>query len=208
MLAKFLLQRSHQLTQRLLLVRHHLRQQQAVQHPIPLRQMPADAHATRLFAADQNVFRQHQVAHILKADAMLMQLAAVFRRDPVQHQRRVERTRHVARPPLALKQPLQQNRKDLVRIHHVAVLIDRTDAVRIPVRHQPRNATFFDHPLLRLADMRHDRLGVDPRECRVDLRPHLHVRHPSPGKNPRDHPSPSPVHAVDQEPVPRRLNCR
>ena len=54
-------------------------QQQRIQDAIALGQMAADADAAGLFAANQDVALQHEVADVLEADAAFVQLAAILR---------------------------------------------------------------------------------------------------------------------------------
>ncbi len=70
-LAKLLLQRSDELPERLALVSHDVRQQQAVQQAVAFRKVLRDADAARLLATDENRLREHQVDDVLEADAVL-----------------------------------------------------------------------------------------------------------------------------------------
>ena len=97
-------------------------------------------------------------------------------------------------------------RKNLVRIDHIAMLIDRADAVGIAIRNQPRIALLRDNRLLRRLDMRQNRLGIDPRKRRIDLAANLHKRNPRLREDARNHTTPRPIHIVDQKLVPRRAN--
>ena len=205
-LAKLLLQRSDNLSQRLTLVRHYVGEQQGIQQPIALRQVAADADAARLLAADQDLLFQHQVAHILEADPVFMQRAPVLRRDAVDHLGGVECAGHIARPALARQQPIQQHREDLVCVHHVALLIHRADAVRVAIGNKPGVALLGNHGQLRRADMRQDRLRIDPRKQRVQLVANLHKRNLRAGKDSSNHAATASIHAVDEELVARAAN--
>src|ERR1700722_16913256 len=99
--------------------------------------MPADADAARFFAADEYVLGQHQLAHMLEADAVLVELAAVPGRNPVQHLRCIEGARNASGPLLALEQPLEQQAVDFIGIDELAFLVHRADTVSIAIGCKP-----------------------------------------------------------------------
>src|ERR1700735_379701 len=95
--------------------------------------MAANTDAARLFAADEDVLLQHQLAYMLEADAVLVKLAPVAGCDTVNHFGGVEGPRHIARPLLALEQPLEQDAVDFIGVDEAALLIHRANAVRVAV---------------------------------------------------------------------------
>ena len=115
---------------------------------------------------DKNFFLKHQVADVLEADAVLVQRSSILRRDAVKHLRRIESPRHVARPSLAIKQPLQKNRENLVRVHDVAMFIHCADTVGVAIGNEARIALLRNHRELRCLDVRKDRFGIDARKMR------------------------------------------
>src|ERR1700677_286310 len=103
MLPVFLLQSLYQCAESAPFFRHDVGQQKSIQQPIAFRQMPSNADAARFLAADEYVFVEHQLAHMLEADAMLVELAPVAGCDPVQHFCRIKSTRDIARPLFAFE---------------------------------------------------------------------------------------------------------
>ena len=95
--------------------------------------------------------------------------------------------------PLRVSSHSSRIAKDLVRIDHIAVLIDSPDAVRVPIRNQARIALVRDDPLLGRGDVRQDRFRIDARKRRVHFRPHLDEGHTRPFvKIPATTPRPAP----------------
>ena len=114
-------------------VGHDVGEEQRVEQAVALRQVSADADAARFLAADEDVLLEHEVADVLEADAVLVQLAAVPGGDAVEHERGVEGAGDVAGPAFAFEQPLEQDGEDLVCVDDVAVLVYRADAVGVAI---------------------------------------------------------------------------
>ena len=74
--------------QRLVGLGHHLQQQQAHQHPVPLRDVALDAHPARLLAAHDHVATLHQIGNVVEADRRLNHRQAKLGGDAVDHARR------------------------------------------------------------------------------------------------------------------------
>ena len=201
MLPIFRLQGGDQFAKRLSFISHHVGQQQTVEQSIPLRQVSGDSDAAGLLSPDKNVLLQHQVADILEADAVLVQLAPVFRGDAVQHLCRIERPRDIARPSLSPQQPFQQDGEYLVRVHHVAMLVHRADAIRVAVGDKAGIAFFSNDSLLRLGYVRQNRLRVDAWKCRIQFAAHLDKGNAGPAEDARDVSTPGAVHRVNQKAI-------
>ena len=73
-------------------------------------------------------------------------------------------------PLFALQKPSQNDRVDLVRVDEAAVFRDRADAVGVAVGRQPAWQLSRDDHLLQQRNVRHDRLRVDSRKERIQLR--------------------------------------
>src|SRR5438270_12694810 len=109
------LKRRDKLAQALALVGHYIGEQESVEQAVALGQMALEADAAGLFAADQDLPLQHEVADVLEADAALQQLASMLGGDAVKHARGVKGAHHVARPVIVVfEHPLQQDGEDLM----------------------------------------------------------------------------------------------
>jgi hypothetical protein len=102
-----------------------------------------------------------------------VQLAPVLSGNAVEHARGVEGTHHLARPPLALEQPAQDDGVDLVRIHKAAILGHRTQAVGIAIGGEAGVALLLHHRFLKSRNVRKDGLRVDAGEKRIYIAANL-----------------------------------
>ncbi len=200
-LAELGLEGGDELAEGLLLVGHDLGEEERVEQAVALREMAADADAAGLFAADQDLLREHEVADVLEADAVLVQFAAVFGGDAVQHFGGVEGAGDVAGPAFVLEQPLENDGEDLVRVDDVAVLVDGADAVGVAIGDEAGVAVLGDDAALGLGDVGEDGLGVDAGKGGVDLGPHLDEGDARAGEDAGEHAAAGAVHAVDEEAV-------
>src|SRR5690348_9352953 len=109
MLAIFVLQVLHELSEGALLFSHNIGNEERIENPVPFWEMARNADSARFFSADQNLALQHEIADVLEPYAALVQLASVLGGDAVEHLRRIERAHYFARPLLAFQQPAQQD---------------------------------------------------------------------------------------------------
>src|SRR6266516_1819191 len=108
--AILLLQLLDQNTQWLSLVGHGIGQQQSIDRAVAFWQEARNSDAARLLAADQHLFALHDKrGHVLEADAVFDQLAAVGARNAVEHARGVESARNSSGPLPALQEPLREH---------------------------------------------------------------------------------------------------
>ena len=199
MFAVLLLQVAHQLAERLAFFRHDGRQQQRIQNAVALGQVATNADSAGFLAADEDVALEHEVADVLEADTALVHFAAVFRADAIDHASGVEGANDFARPLLALQQPLEDDRENLVRVHEAAVFGDGTEAVGIAICGKPRGALLAHYRLLKQFDVRQDGLGINAREQRVQLATNFYVVDVGLGKDALEHAAAGAVHDVDRE---------
>ena len=99
----------------------------------------------------------------------------MFGGNAVEHPRGVKGAGHVARPVfMPRNHPLQQDGKDLVRIHKAAVFRRCSDSVGIAIGNESRVAFLLDHDFAG-AHVRLNGLRVDSRKERIDLTANLHM---------------------------------
>ncbi len=108
--------------------------------------MALDADSARLFAANEDVVLQHEIADVLEPNAVFVERLIVFGSDAIEHLGGVEGARHATGPALALQQPTQQDGENLVWIDEVAVLIDRAQPIGIAVGHESGLAFLCGRP--------------------------------------------------------------
>ena len=164
------LQIGDKLAESLAFFSHDVGEQQRVEQAVALGQMALKADAAGLFAAHDDFALEHVVADILEADAVLDELAAVFRADAVEHLGGVEGACDGAGPAFAAQNPAQQHGIDFVRVDEVAIFIGRADAVGVAVGAEAGVAFVLDDRLAEGADVRLDGLGVDAGKERIDGR--------------------------------------
>src|SRR5206468_8338927 len=95
--------------------------------------------------------------------------------------------------------PAQKHGKDLVGIHEVAVLVDRSDAVGVAVGAEASVAMVLHHRVFKGLDVRFNWLGVDSRKERVDVAADLDVIHPEARKDFGQDGAAGAIHGVDGE---------
>jgi hypothetical protein len=98
-----------------------------------------------------------------------------FCSDAVEHASGVKGARDIARPLFALEQPAQEDGVYLVRIDEIAVLIDGADAISVTIGREAGGAFVLDDGVLKGADMRLDRLGIDAGKKWIVLKTDLDV---------------------------------
>ena len=199
MLAVLGLEVGDKLAQGFAFLRHDVGKKQGIEKTVALGQVALEADTSGFFAAHDDFALQHVVADELEADAVLDQLAAVFFADAIQHFCRIECARHGARPALAFEYPAEQNRKNLVWIDEVAVLVGRADAIGVPVGAEAGVALIRDDCFAKGANMWLDRLGIDAGKQRIDVTANLHVVDADAGEDIGDESAAGAVHGVNGE---------
>jgi hypothetical protein len=142
-------------------------QEQGIEYAVALGQVAPHADAAGLFGPDQNVFAQHQVGDVLKADGRLVDRQIVCGGDAPEQDGLREGSDHPARLLAAAREVQEDERNDLVHGHGLAVFVNRADPVRVAVGRQPdEGARRFD-PRLERREVAVDGLGRDAAEQRV-----------------------------------------
>src|SRR5713101_6699479 len=77
--AEFGMQFANQFAEQLAVPSHEFREKQSGNRGVTLRQIEAGADAAALFAADQDVLFEHQLANVFETDGDFVKLAAEFR---------------------------------------------------------------------------------------------------------------------------------
>src|SRR3954454_9278141 len=119
--------------------------------------MSLDADPAGLLATDKDVVFEHEIAHVLESDAVLIERLIVLGGDPVQHFGRVERACDSTGPSFALKQPAQQDGKNLMRVNEIAVFIYGAESISIAIGYKSCLTFFGDDGVLQCADVGLDR---------------------------------------------------
>src|SRR5258708_39472141 len=155
--------------------------------------------AARLFPPDEDLALHHQVGDVLETDGALVQLAAVFGGDAIEHTGSVEGAHNVAGPFIALQKPAQQDAENYMRIHEATVFGDGSDAVGIAIRGQASIALLANHRLLQESDVRLDRLRIDAGKQRVQFLTNGDMLDAAHIENSRQNAAARTVHGVDGE---------
>src|SRR5437868_209606 len=193
------LQSGDELGQGALLFGHHVGEQQAIQYAVALRKMASDTDAARLLAANQDVTFEHEVADVLEADAALIELAVMLGGDTIKHLGGVEGADDLTGPFLALQNPAQKNRVNLMGVHKAAIFGDGTDAISVAVSDEAAVALFAHNHLLCSFDVRLDRLGIDSGKERVYVGSDFNVLDPALFEDAGKDSAAGAMHAVDQK---------
>src|SRR5579885_1623739 len=123
--------------------------------------MAAHSNPSALLATDQDVSLKHQFGNIFEADGRNMQWEAIFRGDLVNHLRSGNRLDHLALQSPDCNQMMQQDRKDLVRVHGVTVCVNSADAVGVTVRCKSSIRFAFNDGGAQISQMRINGLRIN-----------------------------------------------
>ena len=130
---------------------HHLRHQQAGQHPILLRNVPAYGQPRRLLAADCNRVRNNQLADILEAHRRLVQRNLVVVGQRVDQIGCRHAFGHAVFPSARLHQVVEQQRNNVVGLDKRPIRVHNAEAVRISIRRNAQRRAYLPHLRLRIA---------------------------------------------------------
>src|SRR5215831_7502154 len=129
--------------------------------------MSFDTDPATFFASNQDVPLQHEFANVLEPDGRNVQGQVVLASQLVDHSGGGEGFHHLAPQPAVLREVLEEDRKDLVRINERSVPVNGAQAVGIPVRGQTSVTAATDHGAAKVTDVRLNGFGVKAREQRI-----------------------------------------
>ena len=189
---------------RLLVADQHVGEEEAGQEPVPLRDVPAEAKATRLLAAQHGVGLHHLGRHELESDRDLVDLDPELLRQLVGHRGHVQGPHHGSPPAADLEEIEHQQRVDLELVDEAAALVDDADPVGIAVGGDAEVVATGSHGRQGRRQVGSDRFGVDPAEVRVALGVKLGDPRRTSVQHPRQVAVARPVHALVEDLEPCR----
>ena len=117
---------------------HHLGEHERHEQAVALAHVRGHADAAGLLAADEHVALDHLLVDPLEADGRGRDLEAEVAREAVDEHRGRERLDDAAGLALVLDEVPGDEADDAVRVHEVAVAVDRADAVGVAVGDERR----------------------------------------------------------------------
>src|SRR5215831_15494859 len=198
--AKLRVQRRQQFAKRFPMPGHQLRQKESRDRGVALGKIQTRTDAAALFAANQNVLLQHQLANVFEADRHFVELAPEFRRQLVDELRHREGFSDVARKIPRPSQVPDEQRQNLVRIDESAGAVNCADAVAIPVGAKARIVFAGQHGLPQRFDVWLDGLRMHAAEARIPRSANFVAQDAIAAKQLRQQTGSGSVHRIENKP--------